>query len=412
MFRRCALALGALSMFTLAACESDEADVTGPPGSGALARYVAVGTSLSAGVQSQGLLYSTQARAWPALLADQSFAPFEYPAIRGPGCAPPMIAPLQFGHLLSGVPIATGDASCAALFPGITLPTNNVAVPGATTSAALSATPASRTGFSAMLYARILPANESQVSAMMDLDPTFVSVELGSNEVLTAATSGQVIPNATYTPPAVWEPVYTEVIDSVEATGARALLVTVPLVSRIPSMRAGAELWNARQQFLAFNIVVQGDCDGSTNLIFTPGLVLTKVAEAQAAAAQGQQAQLSCANGPVGPTPDFVLSPTEVQTLEAVVGDMNDHIASEAAANGYALLDANEVLQQFIDERPAFSLVTMLTCSFPHGQYMSLDGVHPNGYGYQLVANAAAEALNEHYGFALPTVALPAIPQC
>lgn len=412
MIRRWAVALGTLSTFTLASCESDTADVTGPAGSEALARYVSIGTSLSAGTQSNGILYSTQARSWPALLADQSFAQFSYPAIRGPGCAPPYIAPLQFGRLLSGVAIAAGDNSCAALFPDIALPTNNVAVPGATTSAALSATPASRTGFSAMLYARILPANESQVSAMMDLDPTLVSVELGSNEVLTAAASGQVIPNVTFTTVAAWAPVYTEVIDSVEATGARALLVTVPLVSQMPSMRQGSELWSNRLEFLAFNVAVQADCDGSANLVFTPGLVLTKVAEGQALAAMGQQAQLSCANGPVGPSPDYILSPTEAQTLATVVGEMNDHIASEAAANGYALLDANEVLGQFVDERPAFSVVTMMTCSFPHGQYMSLDGVHPNGYGYQSVANAAADALNDRYGFALPTVDVPVITPC
>ena len=415
MIRRRALALGALALFTLAACETDVADVTGPEGSEALARFVSIGTSLSAGTQSNGILYTTQARAWPALLADQSFAPFAYPAIRGPGCPPPLIAPLQFSRRLSGTSATVADNTCAALFPGITLPANNVAIPGATTQAALTATIATQTAGSlnAALYARILPANRSQVGAMMTQSPTLVSVELGANEVLGVALSGQLIPNVTYTPTNVWQPVYSEVVDSVVATGARAVLTTVPLVSRIPSMRTGNELWLDRQAFAAFNIVVQADCDGSQNLLFTPSLVLTKIAQGQALAAQGQQAQLSCANGPVGPTPDYILTPTDVQTIEAVIGAMNDHVEAEAAANGFALLDANAVLQQFVDERPAFSLAQMLTCVFPYGQYMSLDGVHPNGYGYQLVANAAAEALNANYGFELPTATVPAItPLC
>jgi hypothetical protein len=45
----------------------------------------------------------------------------------------------------------------------------------------------------------------------------------------------------------------------------------------------------------------------------------------------------------------------------------------------------------------------LLTCVFPFGQYVSLDGVHPNGYGHQMIANAAAQAINEHYGWSIPT---------
>jgi hypothetical protein len=33
---------------------------------------------------------------------------------------------------------------------------------------------------------------------------------------------------------------------------------------------------------------------------------------------------------------------------------------------------------------------------------VSLDGVHPNEDGYQQMANAAADALNATYGFAIP----------
>jgi hypothetical protein len=38
----------------------------------------------------------------------------------------------------------------------------------------------------------------------------------------------------------------------------------------------------------------------------------------------------------------------------------------------------------------------------PYGQYVSLDGVHPNVQGYQDMANAAAAALNQAYAFAIP----------
>lgn len=412
MIRRWALALGALG--ALVACDSDDVHTTGPAGSEAFQRYVAIGTSLSAGTQANGILYSTQSRSWPALLADQAYAEFTYPGIQSPGCAPPLIAPLQLGRRLSGTSAAAADNSCAPLLGGILLPTNNVAVPGATTQSALFATPESfaEGTFSRQLFSRILPSGQSQVTAMVSMSPTLVSVELGSNEVLGAVQSGHVIPNVTITPVATWQPIYTEVVDEVVSTGARAMLVTVPLVSRIPSVRTGAELWANRAEFLGFNVVVNADCDGSSNLIFTTGMVLTKVAQGRALAAQGQRAQLSCANQAPGPTPDFVLTPTDVATIEAVVGAMNSHITSLAEEHDFALVDANAVLQQFIDERPPFSVVQMMGCVFPHGQYMSLDGVHPNGYGYQLVANAAAAALNAHYGFEIPTIAVPQIDPC
>ncbi|HUF28608.1 MAG TPA: SGNH/GDSL hydrolase family protein [Gemmatimonadaceae bacterium] len=409
MMRRWAFAPAVLIAFAIAACERDVARVTGPHGSEALARYVAIGTSLSAGVQSGGLLYSTQGRSWPALLADQSFAPFTTPAIRGPGCAPPIIAPLQFGRRLSGGSLADDD-TCALLFADVSLPTNNLAVPGATTQSALTATPESfgEQTFARMLHSRILPSGRSQVTAMMEAAPTLVSVELGANEVLGAVTSGLVVPNVTLVPFGTWQPLYTMVIDSVVRTGARALLATVPRVSGIVSLRTGSELWAARQQFLAFNVNLNADCDGSPNLVFTPRLVLGKVAEGQALAPHGQQAQLSCANQPPS-APDFILSPAEAQIVNDVVTQMNQHIQQLATLHGFALLDANVVLQQIIDERPAFNLITLLSCVYPFGQYVSLDGVHPNSDGYRLVANAAAAALNARYGFHLPTPPVPVL---
>jgi hypothetical protein len=46
----------------------------------------------------------------------------------------------------------------------------------------------------------------------------------------------------------------------------------------------------------------------------------------------------------------------------------------------------------------------------PYGQYVSLDGVHPNAQGYQEMANAAADALNSTYGFAIPLNTQPVLP--
>jgi lysophospholipase L1-like esterase len=391
----------------LAACEKDR--TVGPEGGGAFRRYVSIGTSISEGWQADGVVYSGQVLAWPALLARQAMAPFGTPMIQAPGCNPPLIAPLQLSRRLTGS-ATTASTRCAPLFPGITLPQNNVAISGALASEALnraaSATPATTRD---SLYARTLAVGQTQVTAMLSQDPTFVSVELGANEVLGAATSGIVVPGVTYVPFAAWEPPYVQIIDSVESTGARALLVTVPLVGSIPSIRSGPELFAVAAEFLAFNIQVNADCQNSPNLIFTPQLVPRKVAEGQALAAQGQRAQLSCADVP-GATPDYILTPADTATLNGVVRQMNTRITELASQRGYALLDANAVLQHIVDTRPAYSVVKHLGCTSPFGQFISLDGVHPSNAGHVLIANAAAEAVNDHYGFSIPQIPLTEIP--
>src|SRR5205085_12497872 len=133
---------GALALVVLASCSQDR--TTGPAGQAAFQRYVAIGTSVSMGVQSDGVYYASQQHAWPALLAHQAFATkFTEPLVQGPGCYSPLIAPIQFQRRSSGAQypaIVASDQTCS-LLGSITLPTNNVAIDGATTYAALRVTP-------------------------------------------------------------------------------------------------------------------------------------------------------------------------------------------------------------------------------------------------------------------------------
>ncbi|MDQ6717387.1 MAG: hypothetical protein M3Z17_03440, partial [Gemmatimonadota bacterium] len=70
-------------------------------------------------------------------------------------------------------------------------------------------------------------------------------------------------------------------------------------------------------------------------------------------------------------------------------------------------LDA--VLAANVNPKPPYSVGVQFSCNNPYGQYISLDGVHPNVQGYQLMANAGAAALNATYGFALPLNVRPVL---
>ncbi len=414
-----ALTLTLAATVTLGGCEGKDAHIVGPAGAPAFVNYVALGTGLSMGVQSGGVTASMQAQAWPALLARQAGTPFQIPFLRSPGCTPPLIAPLQLARYLSGASAAAPDSSCAGMLGAYTPPLNNLALSGATAWTALTLTPrlvtAPGSAYGAAdrgRYAAVLASTQSQVTAMLIAKPTFVSVELGVNEVLGAVTTGLTVPAVSYeqaepytfVPASVFAPLYASVADSVKLSGARALLLTVPRVTKLASLRRGAELWNDRAGLTVAGVNVAADCAGSPNLLFTPAIV---PALAATALSTGTAQPLSCAD--VAGAVDFVLTPAEVATLDAVVDQMNAQITALAKQNGWALVDVNAVFDRFATARAPYSAAVQLGCVYPYGQYVSLDGVHPNAAGQQLLANAAAEAANATYGFALPTSPVPAM---
>lgn len=422
MTRRWAHALCAMTALSLAACESDDVTSNGPSSQGDFARYVAMGTSISMGVQNgdNAVLYATQLTSWPSQLARQAGArSFNLPLLRGPGCFPPLIAPLALARTLNRT--SPGDTTCAGLLfgtpaPSATFVANNVAISGATTSYALNITPelaASDTTslraapavnntsavFRRKAYPLLLPPGKTQVTAMLQQDPTFVSVELGANDVLGTA-SGIAIPGVTFVPVSVWQPDYDQIIDSVASTGAKAILVTVPNISNIIGMRRGEELFADSLAFRTnYKINISSNCAANQNLIFTsqkvPGFV-------SAAAGSPTPITLSCADAPG--TVDLILSPAEVGVVTATVSEMNAHIVAVAAERGWALLDANAVLAEFVNLKPTYSVVKQLTCVRPYGQFIGLDGVHPNAAGQSKIANAAIVAINDTYDHNIPLV--------
>jgi hypothetical protein len=419
MTRNWFLSVGAIGLvLSIAACEDDNVHITGPKGQEDFARYVSIGTSVSMGIQSDGVFYATQQTAWPALLAHQVFAnKFTIPLLQGPGCYSPLIAPLQFQKRLSGATypgILASDQVCA-LLGTISLPTNNVAIDGATTYAALRVTPETTTVAPTTvepdqrkrLYRAVLAPGKSQVTSMMAQNPTLVSVELGANEVLRSVTGGILVPaaayrqdNATFTfyPFTLWQPQYDAIVDSVAKTGAKALLVSVPLIPSLVGVYPGNDFYLQAAAFQSFGVVVNADCQGNTNLIYAFGKVFT-------ALGSPKPYNFSCTNNPAAA--DFILTAADTTFIDNLIRQMNTHIQAAATAHGWAYLDLNGSLASFVAAKTPFSLSKFLGCVRPFGQYISLDGIHPTADGQQEIANAAAAALNATYGFEIPVNNVP-----
>ena len=375
--------------------------------SAAFERYVSIGTSITMGVESDGVLFRSQRDAWPAQLAAIAGAEFTTPEIASPGCFSPLKTPLIRQERLDGSQrTAASTADCAAKANAVPLPANNVGMDAILTLHSLTRTPeaaaASGDARAMAQYPLVLPPNTTQVGAMLMQRPTFVTVELGANEVLgtVLSTSGLVIPGVTFFPPQIWKGLYNTVLNATQSTGAKALLVSVPNVTSIISVRPAAELWADREAFREYYIAVHPNCETSPNSIFVHKMVLNLALTATTAQAAGEpMPTLSCADVPF--TADNVLTPADIALLTAVIADMNAFVRDQAAARGFALLDINAPLSEVVSQRGPFSVRNLMQCHRPYGQYISADGIHPTEDGQALLANAAVEAINARYDLGL-----------
>jgi hypothetical protein len=396
--RRLLVVLGAL--VTVAGC----ADPVGPNAprprlnvqltpSQVFARFVAMGTSNSQGVQSAGISAAAQQAAWPAQVASRAGVPFSLPLVQDPGCGPPLLPPLALDLVLVG---AFGDDlvssvmnTCSPLRDGITPPTNNVAIAGAKAYDALHTTPegeAVNNERAGRLYSRVLAPGQTQVTAMLAQNPTFVSVELAANEVLPAST-GRV---SAMTPFASWTPVYDQIINAVKSTGARAVLVGLPNnAAAFPSIRRAREFFYEWPYLLTLGIRMSTNCYFSSNYVFIPGFVLTLISRAPTTA--------SCADVPGAA--DYVLTSGDIATINSRMAQMNAYIQAKANENGYAYFSLSALYDL---PKSSFSLPDVLFSNHPFGPNISLDGVHPSAQGQTILANAAVAAINARYGLAIP----------
>jgi len=400
--RRIAFLVVLGSSLAFAAC----ADPVGPrPASGSesvttpltipqvFARFVALGTSNSMGVQSAGIFAAGQQAAWPAEVARRAGVPFSLPLVQDPGCGPPLLPPLASDAALVGAfgnnLVTTVMNTCAPLRTNVSLPANSVAISGADVHDALTATVESKMALSTRvgtLYSRVLPPGKTQVTAMLDQNPTFVSVELTANEVLPAST-GRL---DAMTPYDSWVSDYDQVLAAVASTGARAVLVGLPTdAAQFPSIRSSREFFKQWPALLGLGITVSASCYFSTNQLFVPGYLLTLVAKAPTTA--------TCADVPGAA--DYVLTASDISAINARIAQMNAHVRAMATANNWAYFNLDPV---YALPKPPFSVTDLLLSNQPFGPYMSLDGVHPSAAGQSLLASAAVEAINATYGLMIP----------
>lgn len=255
-----------IASIVMVSCTQDEIDYSNPEqevipsaGSADFSKYVALGNSLTAGYSDGALFIAGQNNAYPKLLADQ------FATVGGGAFNIPFMNDNFGGLLFGGTPIQSvrlifNGASPIPL-PGAVPTTditnvltgsyNNMGVPGAKSFHLLASgygNPAGVLSGQANPYFVRFASNPttSIIADAVAQNPTFFSLWIGNNDVLSYATSGGIGTNqlgnlnpATYggndiTDPNVFASAYTNLTDALTANGAKGVVANLPYVNSVP----------------------------------------------------------------------------------------------------------------------------------------------------------------------------------
>ncbi len=392
----------------IAGCQGpcDKIDAINAPeltsGTADFTRYVAAGTSISAGYQSSGVVNRHQVTSFPALFAQQvgytvlasGQGTFSFPAVDGNGINP----------LLQLRSISPPIISNSGLSPGNPINAlwahdyQNLGVPGA-----IAFDFGDSTRYPTNPFFALVGRHQGTIAQqMLRQGPTFISWEYGANEVLGSATAGvSTLP----VPPAQYAAIVTGSMNAIHAAvpNAKLAIFNVPPVTAIPFCTTFKPYTKSLTTGLVVPLIgPSGPLDPTKDLV-----LLT----AQGLLATGAGFPVGSYNyiNPAAPgtgvgLPDaVVLSASEQDALNLAISQMNAAVDSVALRPWVVKVDLNGLLSRIATEGYTLG-ATHYTTAFVTGGLFSLDGVHPTDLGHALIANTMIDAVNTRFGATIPHV--------
>lgn len=404
---RGALLAGAVG--ALYACDNKASVFSPPVNDDLFASYVAIGNSITAGYQSDGINDSTQRQSYALLLARQMGTRYAYPSLNMPGCAPPINNILTGTRVTpTGAPASTAT-TCLLRNVGSSVPAflNNVAVPGFGTA---DPTAAGAAAPSANVLAELILGGKTMVQKALDAQPTFVTVWIGNNDILRPALNG--LP-ATATPNATFATNYARMISELTAgaPGVKGVLIGVGQVAGLPLMfQAGvlaqspAALGGASQVAGRPVSLDPATCAGTNAGALVNFQYLVAIRSRPAAAPGTIFCQKVAGGGATDPGDNGILDLAEQATVVGLINGYNTYIKAKADSIGFAYYDPNPLFASLKSSGavPAFPNLVSTTATF--GTYISLDGVHPSATAHIAIANELIGVINTKYGTKLNPV--------
>jgi lysophospholipase L1-like esterase len=427
----------------LSACDEYN-ELTAPPpvdsGNADFSRFVTIGNSLTANYQSSSLYQSVQKYSYGKLIADVMAVSFEQPLVADPGTGGRLeiesLSPFTlFTNPNVGVPLNISHPA----------PYNNLGVPGAFLFDVLNATNSTDcftalfAGVENPMFDLILRNSAlgigSQFLQAQALNPTFVTLWIGNNDVLGFATSGGTAPAEPTDVSTIFAPLYTATGDAIASLGADVVVGNIPDVSTIPFFTTvGPQMYLAGVPGLVYQQHDEfgpgsGQIDGNGLLT---GVVLITLRGSSYAGLIGQPTGQFYIDNEIDPEPlgiditqpfgihplnpwpnSLILDPGEIATATEAIDAYNAVIVGTATTNGFGLVDFNTIFKTI--RQNDFTGGTIINgisfkTTFVEGGLFSLDGVHPTSQGQAIIANEFIKVVNSNFSANLPLIDVSTIP--
>lgn len=395
-------------------------------GSADFTRFVALGDSYGAGVESASLNERHQVWSWPAIIARQvglNLCPptataadpcFAQPLVSFPGIGPELV-------LTSLAPTITpaSTSNGTPLMTNFGRPYNNLSVPGATVGALLAIKgnePPQQNEPTPVTFGRfILRGFGTQIEQALAQQPTFIAIWIGGNDFLGSVLAGT---DQGLTSKADFQARYELMLNALIAGAPNAGMV----VGNLPTNFASAPIVATIPPFLVDPatrqpVLVNGqplffiaDLGGGNIGQLTPGSFVLLTAQPRLATGFGLPNvppfnALPNAGKPL-PASDVITAP-EAQAILARINDYNQVIEAAAAARNIPMANIKGLFDRLsVNPLTGAGGIPLgpikVTGSYITGGFFSLDGFHATDLGYLLFANEYIKAINEGYDTEIP----------
>lgn len=391
-------------------------------------KYVALGDSYGAGYSAGCLVARNQQFSYPNILAKQlGIADFQQPTVSDPGLPTctglKSLVPVTFG------PISTKTGAPTNLALG--RPYDNLSVPGykiADVSDKLT-----DGGGAADL---ILRGKGAALNQALSLNPTFMTLGIIGNDILTVGLAGFLLDGVTATPLAVFTAKYNSVAASLKASGRTGVFLGTPDLRLIPlaTTLPPVVLDPATNKPLLVGgqtvpLLGPGNTKfpcptGQTACALPAGTLVTLGANAPQAALGGKSLLalgfgIPCAVAPTlpqcgKPLPDgsfvppatvnagVLFYPDEVQAIDDRVKAMNAVIQAAATANGFQYFDFYALAVDLETNGRDFGGIHISKDFVTGGMFAYGDAVHMSNIGYSILADEMIKFINKSYGTSVP----------
>lgn len=422
--------LGVLAACGLASCKPNIEPKAPERGDADFSRYLAVGSSHTAGIMDGAYYRQAQFNSYPLMLSEQfktvgggqfkqPYVPGEYGWPLGKKVLAYYQGPCDTATYISIQPFRGAlDTAGTATNIFATGPFNNMGLPGAKVVDYNVPAFGLQNGYAARMFRS---PNSARMLEELELPAhTFFTAWLGIDDVLDYALAGgdRTSPPAGYrgalTDPYTFEFAYDSVVNVLTRRGAKGMILTIPNIMDMPFFRSRSirslnlTIGQANKLNLQYNGTQVHFDEGMNTYVIEDKSTkegFRQIREGESILMTIPEDSIRCHGwGSAVPIPErYVLTSTEIDKIESIIEVYNGVILKIANHYDVPVSDTRYFLKTIADggkwqDGVGYNFDIMSASMF------SLDGLHFTGRGNAMLSNWIINSINTHYKASLPMV--------